>query len=548
MAPPSLNAIVLDRRKTSFRVNWVAPATSTGGSVAGYQVRYAKSLITSANFDDSAVATAVPYAGVPAAVGQADSVVISSLYIENGYYFGVASVDAEGRRSGITSTSAAVAVHFNMTAIDAPRAPMAEIFGIGSDGSADVNGDGLSDLVVGTGNTSRAYLFLGTTSLSTIVSPTPSVTFTGASTGFGSQVRFVGDVDNDGKPDIAIADRVLGNKVFIYRGRATWPATLADTGADYVISTDTTFANSQFGVSMAPLGDFNGDGVPDFAIGAPGFDTRSGRVVIVLGKTGFASLTLPDAANTITITADPALSQSQFGYRVLGLGQFYAGAGNALVVSAPGLSDVSTISNEGHVYAFRGQNPMGNALSALMADQTLVGTAHGQRLGQNLTNLGPIANGSNALGSGNSLDETTIAGAHGTDFVLYGTSATGPFASKVVVYASGAANEVGQAIIGGGFSGKNTSASLIGDAAPDLVVVPFQGSGIEIIDGAKLVGLGAVVDASTLGQVQVPFPTGWNATVSNAGGLIPDFNNDGYADFVIDDNFGSFPGRVVIYW
>ncbi len=56
---------------------------------------------------------------------------------------------------------------------------------------------------------------------------------------------------------------------------------------------------------MARLGDFNGDGVDDFAIGATQFGgaTLPGRVVVVLGKVGFASFALPNAANTIASTA-----------------------------------------------------------------------------------------------------------------------------------------------------------------------------------------------------------------------------------------------------
>jgi hypothetical protein len=269
--------------------------------------------------------------------------------------------------------------------------------------------------------------------------------------------------------------------------------------------------------------------------------------LIVLGKTNFGSLSLPDTTNTILITGDATLTQSQFGFRVLGLGQFYASTGNTLIVSAPGLSNVATIANEGRVYAFHGQSPAGNVMSAGSADQVLAGTTHGQRFGQSLANLGPLLNGFNSVGVGNPFDAVTVGGATGTVFACSGTPATGPLANRTTLYAPGV-NQPGQMTFGGGFSGRNETASLIGDTTVDVAVVPFQGTAFDIVDGSVLPNLTSPVDAKAKGQVHVPFPSGWAATVSNSGGLLGDFNGDTYADFVLADNFGSVPGRVAIFW
>lgn len=43
-------------------------------------------------------------------------------------------------------------------------------------------------------------------------------------------------------------------------------------------------ANSQFGTAVANIGDFNGDNVDDFAIGAPGENSNAGAVYVVFGK------------------------------------------------------------------------------------------------------------------------------------------------------------------------------------------------------------------------------------------------------------------------
>src|SRR4029079_8501090 len=120
----------------------------------------------------------------------------------------------------------------------------------------------------------------------------------------------------DGLDDLAISDRLTPAHVYVYKGRSVWPAALTAAQADYVITPDVSFNNNAlFGATIARLGDFNNDGVDDFAIGAPLYGaTQNGRVTIVLGKTGFSNVTLPDVTNTITIDADVALTTPQFGY------------------------------------------------------------------------------------------------------------------------------------------------------------------------------------------------------------------------------------------
>ena len=217
----------------------------------------------------------------------------------------------------------------------------------------NVNGDGLSDLLVGTFNDNHAYLFLGA---ATFAPTAPTVTFTGTNMGFGATVRQIGDIDGDGLQDIAIADRPTGLRVFIYKGRATWPAALSDAQADYVIMTDASYAGSQFGVAVERLGDFNGDGVNDMAITAPLYNSRLGRVLVVYGRTGFTSFTAPDTTRALEIGPDPALARTQLGGALVGIGHFYAGTGTTLVVSATGLVTQPS-DNAGRLYAFRGRGP-----------------------------------------------------------------------------------------------------------------------------------------------------------------------------------------------
>ncbi len=310
-------------------------------------------------------------------------------------------------------TTASVTAHFNTSLLMSPSGTN-QNFGATMDGSGDVNGDGISDLLVGTYNDTHAYLFFGGTGFSPT---TPAVVFTGTNTFFGTEVSQIGDIDHDGIGDIAIAD-LTGLQVFIYKGRKSWPLTLTDAQADYVISTDSTYANSNFGESLAALGDFNGDGVDDFAIGAPLFNTRVGQLVVIYGRTGFTSLGLPDTTMTraLQIGGDPALNRTQLGIAVEGLGHFYSvTTGTTLIVSATGLgAATSTSNNEGRIYAFHGRGP-GVAIDASAADSVQVGPAKGAEIGQVLSNLGPMVNALPATGVGNTIDTFSVSGAWGLD-------------------------------------------------------------------------------------------------------------------------------------
>ena len=221
-------------------------------------MRYAKVPITVGNFDDITVTTAVTYGGQPASVGQLDGLSISGLYIENNYYFAVEATSLAGATSAMLATPSGgvctcaglcCAAHFNVTTI-ASTSGTNEEFGYTLDGSGDLNGDGLSDTIVGTFNSGKVYVFFGS---STFASSAPAVTLSGASSGFGTGVAAIGDIDNDGREDFAVTDFSGNGTVYIYKGRASWPATLTAAQADYVISGDATYAAANFGVSMAKI-------------------------------------------------------------------------------------------------------------------------------------------------------------------------------------------------------------------------------------------------------------------------------------------------------
>ena len=262
---------------------------------------------------------------------------MTGLYVENNYYFAVVATDAGGNRSPILPTlrrdctcdrllrgaperDDAFGCRWRHRAVRLPvrlgrceqvcRLGGSVVFGPGR----RIRSPGTRLPVPGAAGT---------------VPTAPSVTFTGDATttaSFGRGVAIIGDIDADGFTDVAVSDRGTPAHIYIYKGRTTWPVAMTNLDANYVISVDATYSGSIFGAAMARLGDFNGDGIDDFALGANLFGgaTQVGRIVVILGSATFASFALPNATNSIVIDGDPAVTTSQFGYRVLGLGHFYS--------------------------------------------------------------------------------------------------------------------------------------------------------------------------------------------------------------------------------
>jgi hypothetical protein len=154
----------------------------------------------------------------------------------------------------------------------------------------DFDGDGLSDVVVGApyamSNAGRVALYFGSRSDIAIA---PDVVLAGeASSSFGLVVASAGDINGDG-----IADLVVGapgawtganfgaGMAAVYFGSAT---RVIDTPARLIRGTAST---EQLGASVAAVGDVNGDGYGDVAIGSPNASAsgraRSGVVAIYAG-------------------------------------------------------------------------------------------------------------------------------------------------------------------------------------------------------------------------------------------------------------------------
>jgi hypothetical protein len=181
----------------------------------------------------------------------------------------------------ILFTGSATGVTRPGTVIESPSA--AARFGDAIAGAGDINGDGLADFVIGApnamGGLGQAFVFLGAAG-ATPVTPTWTLTGTDANGHFGSALAMSADVNGDGYSDLAVGAPNAGSigRVFVYLGGATGIAMTPSRMLDGIAG--------PFGAVGSALtsGDVDGDGFDDLAVGAPGAAMSAGAVYVYRGS------------------------------------------------------------------------------------------------------------------------------------------------------------------------------------------------------------------------------------------------------------------------
>lgn len=197
-------------------------------------------------------------------------------------------------------------------------------------GAGDVNGDGFDDVIIGAyeedvegADSGSTYLFMGRPTemwAHNMTFSNANASFVGESTNdwSGSSVSIAGDVNGDSFDDIVIGAPTpwtafgsvgRGHAYLILGGPSEkWRMNTSLAQANYTYETE--MVTDAFGFHVHGVGDVNNDGLDDFAIGAPWFDTDQnnvGKTYIILYHNQTSTWTMTTTTSTTTTTTTTTL-------------------------------------------------------------------------------------------------------------------------------------------------------------------------------------------------------------------------------------------------
>ena len=416
----------------------------------------------------------------------------------------------------------------------------------------DVNGDGLSDIIVRKASESpetspvivgSTYVIYGTANQAGSTISLGKNTISGAS-GFVIKssdrydyggtpstdltTRFVGDVNGDGYGDLIVSTPAHNwypnNYPATYgEGRAYVVFGKADNAAVDLIEVASGkggFAlnpeietNGMFGSAAAALGDINGDGLADFAVGATGKDQNgiynTGRAYVVFGKSdgaaiNMASLTSGTSTQGFAILAEN-VQQAQMGYFMDGAGDINGDGMGDLVVATPFI-DANGKAGAGRCYVVYGKADGATVdLASIVSGNDSLGFVI------NGANAGDVAGygGARAAGdlNGDGFDDLLVGASRadvgalvdaGKAYVLFGGQ---QFATTVDFLGDASANTLTGTSAAETFVGGDGNDNLIGGGGAD-VMMGGRGDDTFVVDGSTITALASGLGvAGNMGQL-----------------------------------------------
>ena len=245
--------------------------------------------------------------------------------------------------------------------------------------AGDINNDGVNDILVSgpradvaSWDGGHVFVYSGTNS-ALLFYKLGQV----AGEQFGYSAIGAGDLNGDGYDDILIGawannqNGAEAGKVYVYSGHSK----------TLMYSLLGASAGERFGFSVARLGDVNGDGHGDFAVGSPGYSGNNGRVSIHSGTNG------------AVIRYIEALSGGErMGFAVAGVGDVTGDGSPDVLVGAPKGSNAANVQT-GRAYVFNGSDGA--------QYHTRYGESDGAGFGRSVARMGDVdGDGRNDYGIG----------------------------------------------------------------------------------------------------------------------------------------------------
>ncbi|MCY2960772.1 MAG: FG-GAP-like repeat-containing protein [Planctomycetota bacterium] len=407
--------------------------------------------------------------------------------------------------------------------------------------AGDVDGDGYSDVIVGSGGMTLSQTFEGAafvykgnfTGLSTTLTPLWYGQGNAPSAFYG-KVSTAGDVDGDGFADVIVGAHAYAGTgaAFLVHGGASGLGPSGVSGHQQIVSPQ---AGSAFGSEVWSAGDVNGDGLGDVIVSAPQYNGNAGYFQVNLGSPAPQASLLGGYTQPLVEPGplQAGTPSSRTGRSVSSAGDVNADGFNDIIVGSPEFG----ATDNGRVQVFLGS---ANGLNLATPFWTLDSPNTGERFGWSVS-AGDIDNDGKSdivVGAPRySLGQTD----EGRVYVFKSTGA--PITTFTPTW-SFESNQAG-ALFG---SAVSALGDVNADGFSDIAVgapgaTSSQGS-VTIFHG-RATSLASIAPAITITS-GVP-----GSEFGSALALVGDLNLDGFGDLVVGapklDNPQVDEGRIYVY-
>lgn len=371
----------------------------------------------------------------------------------------------------------------------------------------------------------------------------------------GVAVAAISDLNGDGLSDILIGAPLAdpagadaaGRVYVVWTGAAAASIDLNDlnssgSGQGFTISGQA--AGDHAGAALGAIADLNGDGKAEILVGAPGSDAGgldSGAAYVVWGRSADSPVTLASVATGtrgFRITGEAAGDAA--GSAIVAVGDLNGDGKADMLVGAPG-SDAGGV-DAGAAYVVFGK---GTGTAVSLADVALgsggyriTGAFDGEQAGATLAALGDV----NADGLGDML----VGAADGV-YILYGKADTAEMSLADVATGIGGfmivpeagTDLTGLTVAGGGDLNRDGIADIV-IGTPQDAEGGFQAGATYVVWGGSRGPIDLGLVALGAGGAKVVGAAGSFSGSSVA--IAPDMNGDGAAELVIGSPGGDEPG------